>query len=232
MPTTEGAADMLLDLTHVIDGFSGNEHQFPIFPLYKDVVELVAKSGIFYTPTYVIEGYGGPGSENYFYQTTNVHEDPKVRRFIPHNIIDTKGTRMTWFRKDEYSYPEAAMGAGAIMKAGGKVCVGGHGEFQGLSYHWELWSLHAGNISNLDVLRAATLNGAQAIGLSQDLGSIEVGKLADLVVLRKNPLEDIRNTTAIRYVMKNGELFDGDTLNQVWPREKPLGPMWWRNEHP
>jgi hypothetical protein len=232
MPTTEGAADMPLDLTHVIDGFSGNEHQFPIFPLYKDVTELVAKSGIFYTPTYIIEGYGGPGTENYYFETTNVHDDPKVRRFVPHNIIDTRASRMTWFRKEEYVNASSAADAAAIMRAGGKVCVGGHGEFQGLSYHWELWSLQAGKMSNLEALRAATLNGAEAIGLAQDLGSIEPGKLADLVVLSKNPLDDIHNSTAIRYVMKNGELFDGNTLDEVWPTKKPLAPLWWWNDHP
>jgi len=232
MPTTEGAADMVMDLTHAIDGFSGNEHQFPLFPLYKDVVDLVARSGIFYTPTYVIDGYGGPGSENYFYQTTNVHDNPKVQRFVPHGVIDAKATRMTWYPQIEYTYPQAAAGSAAIMKAGGKLCVGGHGEFQGLSFHWELWSLQSGGLTNLEALRAGTLDGAEAIGLAQDLGSIEPGKLADLVVLTKNPLDDIHNTTAIRYVMKNGELFDGDTLDEQWPEQKPLEHLWWQSDHP
>jgi Tol biopolymer transport system component len=232
MPTTEGAGDMALDLTHAIDGFGGAEHQFPLNSLYKDVTSLVAQSGIYYTPTYIIGGYGGPGSENYYWQTTGVHEDPKVRRFIPHNIVDNKASRTLWVRPDEYVYPQAAQSAAAILRAGGKVCVGGHGEFQGPSFHWEMWSLAAGKMTNMETLRAATLNGAEALGLAQDLGSIEKGKLADLVILRKTPLDDIRNTMDIEYVMKDGELFVGDTLDEVWPTQKPLAPLWWWKDRP
>jgi hypothetical protein len=232
IPTTEGAADMPLDLTHAIDGFGGNEHQFPVSPLYDDVVNLVAKSGIYYTPTFIIGEYDGPGSENYYFQTTDVYHNPKMRRLVPHEILESKTSRLMWYRKDEYVYPEGARAAAAISKAGGKVCVGGHGELQGLSFHWQLWSLQSGGMSNLEALRAATLNGAEAIGLAQDLGSLEPGKLADLVVLSKDPLQDIQNTTSIRYVMKNGELYDGDTLDQVWPKPQTTGPFWWWNDHP
>jgi imidazolonepropionase-like amidohydrolase/Tol biopolymer transport system component len=232
MPTTEGGADMPLDLTHVIDGFSGNEHQFPVAPLFKDVVTLVARSGIYYTPTFIIGGYDGPGSETHYFETDDIHGDPKLQRFIPHGILDEKTSGLRWHRKDEYNYPVDAASAWMISKAGGKVCVGGHGELQGLSFHWQLWSLQSGGMSDLEALRAATLNGAEAIGLAQDLGSIEPGKLADLVILSKDPLEDIHNTTSIRYVMKNGELFDGGTLNQVWPKEKIAGPFWWWLDHP
>jgi imidazolonepropionase-like amidohydrolase/Tol biopolymer transport system component len=232
MPTTEGGADMPLDLTHVIDGFSGNEHQFPVAPLFKDVVTLVARSGIYYTPTFIIGGYDGPGSETQYFETDEVHGDPKLQRFIPHEILDEKTSGLRWHRKDEYTYPVDAASASMISKAGGKVCVGGHGELQGLSFHWQLWSLQSGGMSDLDALRAATLNGAEAMGLAQDLGSIEPGKLADLVILSKDPLQDIHNSTSIRYVMKNGELFDGGTLNQVWPAEKIAGPFWWWRDRP
>jgi Tol biopolymer transport system component len=227
MPTTEGGADLALDMTHVIDGFAA-EHEFPI-ALHRDLVDLVAKVGTYYDPTFII-GYGGPPSEDYYFETTDVHDNPKVQRFIPHNVIDAKTTRLTWYRKDEYAYPASAKSAAEIVEAGGKVGVGGHGEFQGLSFHWELWSLQSGGMSNLDALRSATLTGAEAIGLAQDLGSIEPGKLADLVVLDKDPLQDIQNTTSIHYVMKNGELFDGDTLNEVWPMQKQLPEMYWQNQ--
>jgi imidazolonepropionase-like amidohydrolase/Tol biopolymer transport system component len=232
MPTTEGGAEMTLDLTHVIDGYGGNEHQFPIAALYKDVVELVAKSGIYYTPTFIIGYYDGPGSETQYFEDTEIYNNPKLRRFIPRDILEAKTTGLPWFRKDKYVYPTGAASASAISKAGGKVCVGGHGELQGLSFHWELWSLQSGGMSNLEALRAATLNGAEAIGLAQDLGSIEPGKLADLVILSKDPLEDIRNTTSIRFVMKNGELYEGDTLDEVWPKQQVTGPFWWSNDQP
>ncbi len=231
MPTTEGALDLKLDLTHAIDGFEGNEHALPIVPLYKDVVETFAKSGIFYTPTLLV-AYGGPWAENYFYATTEVHDDLKMRRFMPHNLLDTKSQRRPWFRKEEQVFPKLAAAAAKIVRDGGHVCIGGHGQIQGLQCHWEMWALQSGGLSNHEVLRAATIVGAQAIGYAQDLGSLEPGKLADLIVLTKDPLQDIRNTTSIRYVMKNGELYDGDTLNQIWPEQKPLPEQWWWKEYP
>jgi len=231
MPTTEGGLDLKLNLTHAIDGFAGNEHAFPIVPLYKDVVELVAKTKITYTPTLLV-AYGGPWAENYFYETTEVHNDSKLRRFIPHNLLDTRAKRRPWFTKEEHVFPRLAAQAAKIIRAGGRVGIGGHGQLQGIQVHWEVWALHSGGLTNLEALRAATLHGAEAIGRAQDLGSIEVGKLADLVILAKDPLVDIRNTNTIRYVMKNGELFEGDTLNQLWPLQKPLEPLWWWTDSP
>ncbi|MGA8150093.1 MAG: amidohydrolase family protein [Terriglobales bacterium] len=232
MPTTEGGLDMKLNLTHAIDGFSGNEHSMPITPLFDDVIDFWSRSGIFYTPTFIV-AYGGPWAENYYYENTEVHDDPKVRHFIPHNIVDDRTRRRTiWTRKDELVFPRLAAEDDKLIKAGGRICIGSHGQFQGLGYHWEMWSLASGGVPNMEVLRSATLHGAQALGLAQDLGSIEAGKLADLVVLNRNPLDDIHNTNTIQYVMKNGELFQGDTLNEVYPTEKPLAPLWWWDEKP
>ncbi len=231
MPTTEGALDLKLDFTHAIDGFSGSEHALPIVPLYKDVIEVFAKSGITYTPTLLV-AYGGPFAENYFYETTEVWNDPKLRRFLPTNLLESKSKRLPWFAEDEHVFKKLATEAAKIVRAGGRVGIGGHGQLQGIQVHWEMWALQSGGLTPMETLRAATLHGAEAIGYAQDLGSIEPGKLADLVVLDKNPLENIRNTNSVRYVMKNGELFDGETLDKLAPQKMPRGKQWWWNTGP
>ena len=113
------------------------------------------------------------------------------------------------------------------VAAGGRIGVGSHGQLQGLGMHWELWLLQSGGLSTHDALRAATIVGAEAIGLAQDVGSIEAGKLADLVVLDKDPLVNIRHSNTIAMVMMNGRLLDGNTLDEVYPRQKKLAPQWW-----
>jgi Tol biopolymer transport system component len=231
MPTTEGAIDLKLDLTHVIDGFHGNEHTLPITPLYKDVIQMFAQSGIAETPTLIVN-YGGPFGEDYWYEYTEVHDNAKLNHFTPHRIIDEKTKRRPqWFRKDEYAFPKLAAQVTKLERAGGLVGVGSHGQLQGLGYHWEMWMLASGGMTPMEVLRCATSNGARIVGRPQDLGSIEAGKLADLVIFDKNPLDDIHNTNTIRWVMKNGELFEGDTLDQVWPEQKKLEPLWFWNNY-
>jgi len=232
-PTTEGAMDMKLDLTHMFDGLSGNEHSLPIYPLYKDVAQFVAKTHTFYTPTLQV-AYGAPAAMDYYFENTDVHGNQKLRRFVPHDLLDTMVRRRhQWFMPEEYGHKGIAAGAAAIVRAGGRVCLGGHGELQGQGCHWEIWSLQSGGMTTLEALRCATLFGAEAIGLQQDLGSLEAGKLADLIVLDKDPLKDIHNTDSLRYVIKNGDLFEAETLNQVWPVQKKLEKLyWWNNDPP
>ena len=226
MPTTEGGLDFKMNLTIAMDGYPGHEHSLPITPLSKDVVELFAKSGITYTPTLLVS-YGGPWSENYFYERYDIMQNPKVRRFVPYDEIAIRAERRPWFRENQYIFPKIAAGAKAIVEAGGRVGLGGHGQMDGLGDHWELWAMSAGGMKPHDVLRVATIFGAEAIGFGQDLGSVEPGKLADLIVLDANPLDDIHNTASIKYVMKNGRLYDGNTLDEVWPRKKTLEKQWW-----
>jgi Tol biopolymer transport system component len=229
MPTTEGGLDLKLDLTHVIDGFHGNEHTLPITPLFKDVLTIFAQSGISETPTLIVN-YGGPFGEDYWYEYTEVHDNAKLNHFTPHKIIDEKTKRRpAWFRKDEYAFPKLAAQVTKLERDGGLVGVGSHGQLQGLGYHWEMWMLASGGMTPMEVLRCATVNGAKIVGRPDDLGSIQPGKLADLIIMDKNPLDDIHNTNTIRWVMKNGELFEGETLNQVWPEQKKLEPLYFWN---
>jgi len=222
MPTAEGALDFKMNLTLMLDGYSGSEHSYPIMPLYADAVQLAARSGITYTPTLLV-AYGRPWSENYFYERYDIHDNAKIRRFIPHEEIDQRAERRPWFRDNQYVFPRIAASAAAVLRAGGHVGMGCHGQLDGLGCHWELWAMAAGGMTPHEVLRVGTIEGAYGIGMDKDLGSLESGKLADLVVLDANPLEDIHHTEKIRYVMKKGRLYEGDTLNEIWPRQRPCG---------
>jgi Tol biopolymer transport system component/imidazolonepropionase-like amidohydrolase len=231
-PTTEGALDMKLDLSQMIDGFSGNEHALPIQPIYKDIAEFVAQSKTYYTPTTLV-AYGAPWSENYYFENTDVVGNRKLARFIPQELLMTMLRRRgQWFHPSEYGHQRIAEGVARIVRAGGRVGLGGHGQMQGIGCHWEMWNLQSGGLTPMETLRVATIFGAEAIGLNHDVGSLEAGKLADLIVLNLNPLIDIRNTNTIRYVMKNGELFDGETLDQMWPAQKTMEKQYWWDREP
>ncbi len=231
MPTTEGGLDMKLDLTHMIDGFAGNEHNIPIIPLYRDVQQLAAQTGIGYTPTLLVT-YGGPFGENYFFTNSNPHDDVKVNHFMPHNVVDARTKRAQWFRDEEYAFTRIADSAIDIQRAGGKVGVGSHGQFQGLAYHWEMWMLGSGKATPMETLKAATIDGAHIIGHEQEVGSIEPGKFADLVVLNSDPRADLKNTADIHRVMVNGRLYNDDTLDEEWPRQKALPSLWFQDTGP
>ena len=232
MPTTEGGLDYKIDITHAIDGYPGIEHNLPITPVYSDVVELFETSETTNSPTLLVS-YGGPFGENYFYTHEDVLGDEKLATFVPKANIDARARRRGpgaggspgeagWFLEEEYVFARQGEFVKRMLEGDGRMAVGSHGQIQGVGYHWELWAMAAGGASNYDMLRAATILGAEAIGFGNHLGSIEEGKFADIVVLNTNPLDELRSTVDIRYVMKDGRLYDGMTLDEIHPEAHTL----------
>jgi Tol biopolymer transport system component len=205
MPTAEGAVDMKLGLTHVLDGFAGNEHAFGVFPLYRDVVELMARSGTSSVLTLAIS-HGGPPAGHDFAARQAALTDPAVARLYPANARERLFARLPWVNPRDYVYGSMAAGAAAIQRAGGVVGIGAHGNYPGIGTHWEMEAHAAGGMTPHEVLRAATLGSATVIGRAADLGSLEPGKLADFVVLDADPLADIANAARIAWVVKGGAL--------------------------
>jgi len=236
MVVPEGGSLFEHNMTMVVDGHTGVEHSIPVANAYDDVVQLWSKSHSGYTPTLIV-GYGGLWGENYWYAKTNVWEDKRLLNFVPRRVIDSRARRRTMAPDDEWNHFSNAAIAKKLNDAGVSVQLGAHGQREGLGAHWELWMFVQGGMTPLQAIRAATISGAHYIGMDKDIGSLEPGKIADLLVLDGNPLENIRNSESIRYTIANGRIFEAMTMNEAGnhPRtrqpfyfELPGGESWGR----
>ncbi|XOV95032.1 MAG: amidohydrolase family protein [Bacteroidota bacterium] len=227
----EGGSTFFHNMTMILDGHTSIEHNIPVAPLYKDVINLWSASETSNTPTLIVN-YGGLAGEYYWYQRDNVWENQKLLKYTPRSIIDSRSRHRTMAPIEEYEngFIEVSKSLNDMVDAGVRICVGGHGQLQGLGVHWEMWNLALGGMTNYEVLRAATLHGAEYIGMDNDLGSLENGKLADLIVLDKDPLEDIENTQTTRYTMVNGRLYDTSTMDEVGNEDRKRSKFFWEQE--
>lgn len=224
----EGGGDFPTNMGMVMDGHSGIEHSLSVGQLYKDVITLFATSRAGYTATLLVS-YGGQPGENWFYQHYNVWENEKLQQYFPARSIDARSRRRTMSAEDDFNHKRVAHHLKQIDAAGGLVTLGAHGQLQGLGAHWEMWALTHGGMEAHNALKAATINGAEYLGMDSDLGSIAAGKLADIAVLDKNPLEQIENSDSVSLTVINGVVYDADSMNQLWPQQVERGKFYFQN---
>ncbi|MCY2961941.1 MAG: amidohydrolase family protein [Planctomycetota bacterium] len=228
MVVPEGGSLLQHNLTMVVDGHTGVEHSLPVEKIYADVQQLWGPSKTGYTPTLIV-GYGGIWGESYWYQHTDVWRNERLAAFVPKFVVEPRSRRRTMAPDEDQNILRSAGIVKSILDAGGQAQLGAHGQLAGLGAHWELWLLKQSGITNLQALRCATLSGARYVGLDKDLGSIEPGKLADLVVMEKNPLDDIRNSESIRWTMLDGRLYDARTLAPADGRAGVAPTYFWQS---
>ncbi len=226
----EGGSTFYHNMTMIMDGHTGIEHNIPVAPVYKDILQLWGRSKTGYTPTLIVN-YGGLNAEYYWYQHSNVWENTKLLKYYPRELIDSRARHRTIAPEEEYANGHilTSQTCKLLSDAGVKINLGAHGQLQGLGAHWELWSIQQGGMTNMEALRAATINGADYIGMSKDIGSLEVGKLADLIVLERNPLDDIQNSNSVTYTMVNGRLYETESMNEIGNSPQARGTFYWEN---
>ncbi|HJO03513.1 MAG TPA: amidohydrolase family protein, partial [Acidobacteriota bacterium] len=241
MVDVEGESHFYNNVSMVLDGHVAVEHNFPVANYYDDLVQLFAHSEVAHTPTLVV-AFGELFGENFIYQTRRAWDDPKARTYVqrvtagysplaapagapPHvrGMTTIHAADELW----DIGFRAVSRSMKKLDDAGVLINAGSHGQTAGLALHWEMWLLAQGGMSNHRVLRAATLNGATTIGLDKQIGSLEAGKLADLIVLDENPLEDIENTNTVRYSMVNGRLYDSLSMNEIGNYDRPRSEFYW-----
>ncbi|MEN3973027.1 amidohydrolase family protein [Sphingomicrobium sp. XHP0235] len=227
----EGGSLFMHNMTMVADGHTTIEHALPVQIVYDDVLQMWGgkeRPATAYTPTLNV-AYGGPWGEMWWYQTTNVWADPILNKWMPRGFLDAAARRGTFFPEEENNLEQVAEQAKKLSDRGILTNIGAHGQREGLGAHWEIWSYALGGMSELEAIRTATMNPAVTLGLARDLGSIEAGKLADMVILDANPLENIRNTASVAMVMQNGKLYDAD-LQVIAGGSGGVEPFWFQSD--
>lgn len=241
MVDVEGESHFYNNIGMILDGHMALEHNLPLATYYDDIVQLMAHSDIANTPTLVVT-FAELFGENYVYQKTRAWEHPKIQTYIqattsgysplgaPHSapphvrgMTSIKVAEELW----DVGFRAVSRSTRKLDEAGVTINAGSHGQMPGVAMHWEMWLLSQGGMSNHRVLRAATLNGARTLALDEQIGSLEPGKLADLIVLDKNPLEDIRNSNSVRYSLVNGRLYDAHSMNEIGNYDRPRTKFYW-----
>lgn len=214
MVVPEGGSTFQHNLTMIIDGHTGIEHSIPLAAVYSDVNQLWSQSQTAYTPTLIV-AYGGIWGENYWYQKSDVWKHPLLSKYVPQQVLRPRSIRRTMAPEEDYNHVKIAKVASQLQKLDIPIQLGAHGQREGLGAHWEMWMFGQGGMSTLEIIRAATINGAKYLGMDQHLGSLEPGKLADLVVIDADIFKNIQSSDQVSMVMLNGRLYESKTMNEI-----------------
>jgi imidazolonepropionase-like amidohydrolase len=230
MVVPEGGSTFMHNMTMIVDGHTGIEHTLPVQSAYDDVMDLWRNTGVGYTPTLSV-AYGGISGEQYWYEVDDLWLHPRLKTFIPPHVLNPRSRRRNKSPLEDYNHIRVAEIARKVVDDGGLVQAGGHGQLNGICTHWEMWSFVQGGMTAMQALQCGTINGARYLGLDADLGSIESGKLADLVIIQKgaDPTTNIRDSEKIQFVVANGEVFEANRMNRFGSRS-PRPPFFWDGE--
>ena len=222
----EGASLFAQDMALIADGNTALEHNIPQMALYEDVISFFSQTKVAYTPTLVVT-YGGLAGDPYWRSHTDVWRHPILSKHVPPHILQPNNVRRTQAPDEDFVDAKSAAQAKKLLERGVNVSIGAHGQEEGMGSHWELWSFVRGGMSPLQALQVGTILPAKKLGMEKDIGSLETGKLADLVVLDANPLADIRNSDKISGVMVNGRMYEPVTMNEVVTGNAKKAPYYW-----
>lgn len=230
MVVPEGGSLFQHNMTMVVDGHTGVEHSIPVANAYEDVKQLWSQTKVGYTPTLVV-GYGGLDGEHYWYARTDVWKHPILSRYVPRSVLEPRSVRRETAPEEDFNVFNIARTATELQRAGVPVNIGAHGQREGMGAHWEMWTLARGGMTPLEAIRSATINGAAYLGMDKNIGSLEKGKLADMIILSGDVLKDIRNSDQITHVMLNGRLYDVNTMNEIGLRNKARKPFFFEGKN-
>ncbi|GER01238.1 TolB protein [Iodidimonas gelatinilytica] len=229
MVVAEGGSLYHMDLSMVADGNTGIEHNVPGERFYEDVLQFWSQTEVGNTPTLVVT-YGGLSAETLFYQRDDVWTHPLLSKYVPPHILEPRSIRRTKAPMRDYqTLFDSVANAKRLMDRGVSIHSGAHGQREGMGTHWEIWTFVKGGMTNMDALKAATINPARYMGMDGDIGSLESNKLADLIILDNNPLEDIEATDDLNMIMLNGRLYDAETLDETITGDHDTKPFYWQN---
>jgi Tol biopolymer transport system component/imidazolonepropionase-like amidohydrolase len=214
MVVPEGGGKFQQNVSMLVDGHTGLEHSLPIARGYDDLTQLWRATEFGYTPTFVV-AFGGLMGEEYFYDRTEVWKNERLMRYVPHFLVDGRAIRRPTAPDNQYNHIEVAKYAKQLRDNGVRVMIGAHGQREGLGAHWELWIMHQGGFTPFEALRGGTIDGAIHLGMDNDIGSIEPGKLADLAIIDGDVLDDIKRSEFVTHTVINGRVFDTATMNEV-----------------